>query len=227
MGGRPARSAVLVASLVGAACTPVFRGAVTQPNPSAAPTETLRISEPVVVITGDMDLMVPDVAEDDAPVTIAHMHRYPLHNQARFTVVSRDRLRFHVQLEHKWQEWADLTNWTAYLEDDKGHRWVPEGLDHATTHMVTQMWDQEVRTARRNQFGDILAVNDDGWRRREPLGSLSVFRGKGDFVFYQRDLLAPDVRWLRLVIHRSGETFEFTWDFADEVARADPPDFGK
>src|SRR5262245_20932379 len=144
MGEGPARSGVLsaIVALAVGACSPVFRGAVTQPNPSAAPTETLRISEPVVVITGDMDLNLPAAPADGLPVAVLHTRRYPLHNQAQFTVVSRDRLRFHVQLEHKWQEWADLSTWTAYLEDDRGHRWVPEGLDHATTRLVTQMWDQ-------------------------------------------------------------------------------------
>ena len=39
------------------------------------------------------------------------------------------------------------------------------------------MWDQEVRSVQRNRFGDVVAINDDGWRRRLPLGSLSVFRG--------------------------------------------------
>ena len=36
--------------------------------------------------------------------SVAHNHRYPLINQASFTVVSRDRLRFHVQIDHKWQD---------------------------------------------------------------------------------------------------------------------------
>lgn len=209
---------VLVATVgvCAAACSPTFRGGVTQPNPEVSPTETLRISEPIVVITGDMDLAMPVPADQAAPVTILHLKRYPLHNQAQFTVVSRDRLRFHVQLEHKWQEWADLNTWTAYLEDDRGTRWLPEGLDHATTHLITSMWDQEVRTVRRNHFGDIMQINDDGWRRRAPLGSLSVFRGKGDFVFYQRDLLRRDCRWLRLTIQRGGVTFEFTWRFAED-----------
>jgi hypothetical protein len=229
MGEGPCRCGVLV---VGAAtalllpcCNPTFRGAVTQPNPTAAPTETLRTSEPVVVITGDMDLNLPVPADDGSPASVMHMRRYPLRNQAQFTVVSRDRLRFHVQVEHKWQEWADLNNWTATLEDDRGHKWQPEGLDHATTTIITQMWDWEQRSVRTNQFRDIVGINDDGWKRREPLGNLSVFRGRGDFVFYQRDLLAPNVRWLKLTIHHSGESFEFTWDFADDVATADA-DFG-
>src|SRR5262249_58183664 len=107
MGGRPGRTGVLVTAAVAAAggaliaCAPTFRGAVTQPNPVAAPTETLRISETIDVVTGDMDLNVPQAPIAGVPVTLVHLTRYPLHNRAAFTVVSRDRLRFHVQIEHK------------------------------------------------------------------------------------------------------------------------------
>jgi hypothetical protein len=220
MGGRPERIAVLVAGVACGlvACSPTFRGTVTQPNPVAAPNETLRTSETIDVITGDMDLNVPRAPVDGVPVSLMHLQRLPLHNEATFTVISRDRLRFHVQLEHKWQEWADLNNWTAYLEDDLGHRWEPEGLDHATTHMITTMWDQEIQSVSRTQFGDITGFHADGWKRREPLGSLSIFRGKGDFVFYQRDLLRPDCRSLRLVVSHPGEQFVFTWNFADDAS---------
>jgi hypothetical protein len=45
-----------------------------------------------------------------------------------------------------------------------------------------------------------------------------VFRGKADFVFYQRDLFHANVRSLRLIVSRPGEAFEFTWKFDDTVA---------
>jgi hypothetical protein len=80
------------------------------------------------------------------------------------------------------------------------------------------MWDREQRTAVRNQYGDIVALNDDGWKSRQTLGSLSVFRGNADFVFYQRDMFSRNVRWLKLTIRRSGEAFEFLWRFEDTVA---------
>ena len=125
----------------------MFKGEATQPNPIAESTETLRTSETIDVITGDMELYVPNAPIDGLPATLMHMQRFPLHNRAHFTVVSRDRLRFHVQVEHKGQEWADLDNWSAKLEDDRGHVWQPEGLDHATTQLEVQMWDYEIRSA--------------------------------------------------------------------------------
>jgi len=205
-------AAILVAA---AGCSPTFRGRAVQPNPTAAPTEVLRTSTAIDIVTGDMELNVPRPPAPGMPASIIHYDRYKLHNRAWFTMVSRDRLRFHVQIEHKWKEYADLGTWRAYLEDDQGHRYQPEGLDRATTKLLVTMWDVETRSVQRNQFGDIMAINDDGWKRRQPLGSLAVFRGRGDFVFYKRDILGPKIKWLRLVVTRPGESFEFTWDFAD------------
>jgi len=204
--------------VVAAGCTRTFKGEAVQPNPLAKPTETLRQSEKITIVTGDMELDQPDPANPTQRASIAHNHRYPLYNAASFTIVSRDRLRFHVQIDHKWQEWADLNTWTVELQDDQGRRWVPESVEHARTKIMTTMWDREQQTAIRNRFGDVVALNDDGWKRRQTLGSLSVFRGKADFVFYQRDLFHANVRSLKLVVKRTGEAFHFTWNFQDTVA---------
>ena len=213
---------VVVAGLAAATgCTRVFKASVVQPNPLVKPTETLRDSERVVIITGDMELNVPRQPEKAQRVSVASHRRYPLENAASFTVVSRDRLRFHVQLEHKWQEWADLRSLEVYMVDDEGRRYLPDSVEHASTKHLVSMWDREIRSARRNRFGDIVAINEDGWRRRQSLGSLSVFRGKADFVFYRRDLFTPRERKLKLVVRRPGQAFEFTWNFADRLASGD------
>ena len=210
--------ALVLGVLTVAGCSRTFSGEAVQPNPLAHPNETLRSSEKITIVRGDMELDAPEPAAASQRASVLHNHKYPLFNQASFTIVSRDRLRFHVQIDHKWQEWADLNSWTVSLEDDRGRKWVPESVEHARTKMMTTMWDREQQTARRNKFGDIVALNDDGWRNRQALGSLSVFRGKADFVFYQRDLFHADVRTLRLVVRRPGEAFEFVWRFQDHVA---------
>jgi len=204
--------------LLGAGCTKTFKASAVQPNPLANPTETLRSSEKITIVTGDMELDTPAEPEATQRIAIVRNRRYPLYNQAHFTIVSRDRLRFHVQIDHKWQEWADLSTWDIHLEDDSGRRWEPEAIEHAKTKMMTTMWDREQRTAIRNRFGDVVAVEEDGWKNRQTLGSLSVFRGKADFVFYQRDLFHANVRKLKLVVKRPGEAFEFVWNFRDYVA---------
>jgi hypothetical protein len=224
---------ILIAAALGLAelaglggCSRRFRAEAVQPNPVVDPTETLRVSEKVTIITGDMELEAPDAPEPTQEATITRNHRYPLINQASFTVVSRDRLRFHVQIDHKWEDWADLTTWRVHLEDDRGHVWRPESVDHARTRVITQMWDREQRTAVCSNAGHdagggciaTRGLREDGWAHRQTLGSVSVFRGNADFVFYQRDIMVPDVEGLRLVVERTGEAFEFAWRFRDAVA---------
>ena len=217
---------LVVASVWGAGCSRTFHAEAVQPNPMAMPTETLRSSERITIVTGDMELNAPDAPAANERVTVAHNHHYPLINQASFTIVSRDRLRFHVQIDHKWEDWADLSTWDVHLEDDEGHVWLPEGVEHARTRIITKMWDREQRTAicssaGRDSLGNCITtigVLDDGWKRRQTLGSVSVFRGNADFVFYQRDMMNPAVRRLRLVVKRTGQAFEFVWQFRDNVA---------
>jgi hypothetical protein len=202
------------ALVLSAACQKTFRGSVTQPNPLAAPNETLRSTETVVIVTGDMELSLPQANGFQENIWVNR--RLPLSNKASFTVVSRDRLRFHVQIEHKWREWADLSTWDAYLIDDQGRRYRPEELNGGQpTHLVS-MWDYETRTAVRDHFGDIVAIRRDGHRRRNALGSISLFRGRGDFVFYSRDIFTPDIKWMTLVLERRSLAFSFTWKFTDD-----------
>lgn len=221
---------LILAALCVAGCARTFHGTAVQPNPVAHPTETLRESETIKIVTGDMDLNQPVSngcnGTSDCNATTFHNAHYPLFNEARFTVVSRDRLRFHVQVDHKWEEWADLKTWEVYLIDDTGRKWVPESVEHEKVKLLTHMWDQEQRTAvcgagGRDGKGDCITTvgfRNDGWKRRQPLSSLSVYRGTADFVFYQRDLFTSNVRWLKLVVKRSGESFEFLWRFEDTVA---------
>jgi hypothetical protein len=212
-----------------AGCTRTFAQEAVQPNPLVHPTETLRTSEKITIVTGDMDLDQPGPAEysrSSMTGSVAHNHHFPLFNEASFTMVSRDRLRFHVQVDHKWEEYADLTTWDVELTDDQGRTWKPEGVEHVRSHLITKMWDREQRTqicdrSGRNAGGDCfntIGFQDDGWRRRQTLGSLSVFRGNADFVFYQRDLFTTNVKWMKLTVKRSGQAFEFLWRFEDNVA---------
>jgi hypothetical protein len=208
----------VVVALVGGAvgCNKTLRASVTQPNPLAHPNEILYQSEPVEIITRDMELVAPrpDDGAGDAHLLIPE--KMPLHNIARFTIVSRDRLRFHLQIEHKWEEWADVSTWRAHLIDDRGRVYRPEAVEKSSDKHVVVMWDMETRSVQRNRFGDIVRVNSDGWKRRQPLGSLSLFRGRGDFVFYAKDLFHRDVRSLTLVVDRGSMAFQFTWKFTDD-----------
>ncbi|HET9988201.1 MAG TPA: hypothetical protein VFQ65_06770 [Kofleriaceae bacterium] len=232
---------LLVAVVVSSSgCSRTFEREAVQPNPLLHPSETLRTSEKVTIVTGDMDLAAPNQndkdldaqqSENSGNATVAHPHRWPLINQAFFTMVSRDRLRFHVQIDHKWEDYADLKQWDVELTDDQGRHWDPESVEHVRRRVITTMWDQEQRSQicdanGRMPTGDCIntiGFANDGWRNRQPLGSLSVFRGNGDFVFYQRDLFTAKVRWMKLTVSRRGQAFEFVWRFQDDVAAAETP----
>ena len=209
-----------------AGCSRTFSATAVQPNPLKNQNETLRDSETIVIVRGDMDLESPEPAAGTGTSSPTRNQRYPLFNQASFTLVSRDRLRFHVQIDHKWQEYADLNTWEVSLVDDQGRAWVPEAIEHAKTQIITRMWDREQRSAICDSRGrdgsnncfNTIGYREDGWKRRQTMGSLSVYRGNADFVFYQRDLFSANVRSLKLVVKRSGEAFEFTWRFQDTVA---------
>lgn len=218
-------------AVAAAACTTTFKGEVRQPNPLANQNETLRVTEKVTIVTSQMGLDVPrDV--DASSVTgslnsgVMHSKHWPFVNQASFTVVSRDRLRFHVQVDHTWEDWADLATWQVDLQDDQGRHYGPEALEHARKKVITKMWDNEKRSAVCNGLGrtgtgdcvQTMGYKEDGFRDRQMMGNISVFRGMGDFVFYQRDLFTPHVRWMRLTLHRPGQSFEFLWEFEDTVA---------
>lgn len=212
-----------VVAIGSAACAKTMTGKATQPNPLSYPNETLRISEEIVIVSGDMDLYAPRAPSHNSispDGSLMVLDRYPLQNKASFTVVTRDRLRFHVQLEHKWKEYTDVHNWRAYLVDDRGHRYEPVDIDQSRDSMVVQMWDYEKRTAQRNQFGDIVAVNNDGYKNRTTLGSLAVHRGYGDLVFYSEDLFNEGIKSLTLVLERRGFKFKFMWRFTDEDLEA-------
>lgn len=211
----------MVLAVATTGCTRTWSGKAVQPNPLSAPLETLRVSEEIVIVTGDMDLLAPDRSgQYTQPIVIAKNRRWPLVNKAQFTLVSRNRLRVHVQLEHKWEEYVDVNNWRSYIVDDKGRRYVPVAIDRADSKHEVIMWDYERRSVVRNIHGDIVHVNDDGHRRRNALGSLSWFRGNGDFVFYGKDLFTEDIKSLTFVLERRGMRFTFTWKFADD---APPP----
>jgi hypothetical protein len=219
-----ARLVALALAVTG--CTRTFEKEAVQPNPVKHPTETLRVSEKITIVTGMMDLDVPEPAEGVHNASYVRNRHFPLLNQASFTVVSRDRLRFHVQVDHTWDEYADLNTWEVRLSDDQGHEWQPESVEHVRRKLITKMWDREQRSVVCDARGadvngdcyNIVGFQDDGWRNRQTLGNVSVYRGNADFVFYQRDMMSPQVRWLKLVVKRSGQEFEFVWRFQDEVA---------
>jgi hypothetical protein len=182
-----ARGVLSIAAALAASsgCARSWRSDTVQPPLQLGATLEARTSLPGVIVLGDMD--VP--------------RSFNLPNSAYFVAISRDRLRFHVTLLHKWEEIADPSGWRVWIEDDRGRRYVPEDVDRRGIRTVTAMYER----------GWPGAVN------RYPLYSVTVFRGDGDYVFYRRDLLRKDMRWLMLVMMRPGYEYRYVWSFADPV----------
>jgi len=185
------RAVVLAAVLlVPAACQRrAWRVDTTQPPLSLGTTLDARTSLTGTIALGDMDL--PRLLR--------------LANSAYFVAVSRDRLRFHVTLLHKWEEIADPTGWRVWMEDDLGRRFEPEDVDGRGLRPITHVYDH----------GWAYSVNT------RPLYSITVFRGDGDYVFYRRDLLRKNVRWLMLVMQRPGSEYRYVWSFFDPHDRGE------
>jgi hypothetical protein len=140
-------------------------------------------------------------------------------NSARFVVVSRDRLRFHVTLEHKWEEYTDVRNWDVWLEDEAGHRYHPDKTDFSKNKNKSDFIDYDRRTAVSNEFGDIERINYDPWKDRVVLRTIDRFRGEGDYTFSAPDLLSHQRRRLTLVMKHDGLEYRYVWSFADGPVR--------
>jgi hypothetical protein len=87
---------------------------------------TAEVVQPPLVLEADKG------ARTSAPLTIVRremeMRWRRLANTAYYVVVSRDRLRFHLTLRHKWESMSDLRTWDAWVEDGRGERHLVEDI---------------------------------------------------------------------------------------------------
>ena len=167
----------LGAALVcGTACKTHWTAEVTQPALQLEAGKVGRTSWPLAIVLRDME-----------------MRYVPLANTAYYVAVSRDRLRFHVTLLHKWESMSDLRTWQAWVEDDSGAHHALEELQQ----QITQIGFEQVglvRTALRN-FARVQQV--------------PIYRGVADFTIYSRDVSAA--RRVILVLRRPGYEYRYVW----------------
>ena len=161
---------ILIAWILAAGCSKQLSTQVVQPPLMFGAGLELRTSMPLTIVVRDMET-----------------GRLPIHNSAYYVAVSRDRLRFHVTLHHKWDEMADLKQWFAYVEDANGKRHYPEDVS-ARVSQVTTVYIRGVRY-RMNAL---------------------MFRGTADLSIYDRDLFAAGSR-LTLVLSRPGMEYRYRW----------------
>ena len=104
---------IALAILCLAACRSNWTATVHQPALVLGANTESRTSLPATIAVRDMEL--PRVLR--------------LVNSAYYVVVSRDRLRFHLMLHNKWDDWCDVRNWGVWLEDGGGNVYAPERVD--------------------------------------------------------------------------------------------------
>jgi hypothetical protein len=142
--------------------------------------KSARTSWPLTIIMRDMEMR----------------HRR-LANTAYYVVVSRDRLRFHLTLQHKWESMSDIRTWDAWVEDASG---VHHPLEEVSQRSVQVGFDPLPVTRRAAQDG---------------LGPAPVYCGFAEFTIYGRDLYAS-ARRLTLVLRRPGYEYRYVWRIEDE-----------
>lgn len=135
-----------------------------------------------------------------------------LPNSAYFVAVSKDRIRFHVTLVHKMEDMSDPTRWRVWIEDDEGRRYEPSGMDRRKVKAVTEVYDVGyVYTAR----GKVYDSGLPNYAHTDPRVEITVYRGDGDYVFYQRDIV-HERKWLMLVMKRPGYEYRYRWQFVED-----------
>jgi len=163
-----------------AACNKAWRADTTTPPITFGAALETRTSLPAIIEIGDMELP----------------HSMRLLNSVYFVAVSKDRLRFHVTLNHKWEDMSDPTRWRVWIEDDSGHAYRAAACDRSVVKPVTRMYDAY---------------------RMQPFLSFTVYKGDGDYVFYRHNLVRKNMRWLTLVMKRPGYEYRYRWSFVDAI----------
>jgi hypothetical protein len=201
--------ALLFAVVVAAGCTHTFAQGAVQPNPLVTTNPTARTSERITITRNDDDLVVPssqiESSDREMPaasaeygpvvknnkVSFGAYYKLPLKTSASWTMVSRDDLRFHIEVDHKWLDYVDLAEWRAQLVDDQGRVYTPKAVEHRQARII-------------------YSGHDDS--------AVTVYRGNGDLVFAGHDLLTANARWIKLVMQHGVDQLEYTWNFQSDVA---------
>ncbi len=137
-------------------------------------------------------------------------HDYQLRSSAQFTVVSRDRIRFHVGIARLEEDEADTAGWTAWLVDENGNKYAPE--------------DREVAKINRDLIGWELYpyTPGDPWCPKGPCKTRIVpgyqfYQGVADYTFYVEGLFTAEREKLMLVLRRRDLEYHYTWHFGEFV----------
>jgi hypothetical protein len=161
---------IMIAWILVAGCAKQLTTQVVQPPLVFGAGVESRTSMPLTIVVRDME-----------------SGRFPIRNSAYYVAVSRDRLRFHVTLHHKWDEIADLKYWSAYVEDANGKRHYPDDVSARVSQVTT------------------VYIGGQQYRM-----NVRMFRGTANLSIYDRNLFAAGNR-LTLVLSRPEIEYRYRW----------------
>jgi hypothetical protein len=205
--------AVILLLLTGCA-TQIREARAVQPNPvqSLGSADQLAVSEPLYVFTRDSteyrDALTAApgrasaIRQESGIDTSGPIPRYwQFRSGARFAVINRDRVRFHLAVARHDEREADTRNWKVWLEDESGRKLLPSSREVAQMDRLQLPW---------SMYFDF--ANNRYWKQREVPG-WDAYQGRADYVFNAPGLLDKERQWLALVAEKGGYQMRFTWKF--------------
>jgi hypothetical protein len=164
----------------------------------------------------DMPIATQPSGELPASVPLYIYHRdvrlaydYQLRDSARFVLVDRERIRFHVGRAAYDQSDADTKGWTVWLEDDSGRQLLPESREGGKINRISVSW----KLYPWRPGGDAWCREPPCYLRLEPEQVFQIFEGQADYVFHDKSIIGPDRRELSLVMRRGRDELRYTWRF--------------
>lgn len=190
--------ATLLATLATPGCGRTWRSQTAQPQLSMDRGQLARTSRVAEIAVRDIDL-------GNATYLV---------NSAFFVAVTKDRLRFHVRLVHKWRDYVEPDDWSFWLEDDAGNRYEPETVERGRVWRAANVdiaWNDS-----RHRYVYRVGGLDRGIYRVPLLASHRlepIWLADTDLSFYKRDIVATDRGRLTLVMKRRAKVFRYEWRF--------------
>jgi hypothetical protein len=167
---------------------------------AADPLHRPAANEPGAIETPNFRQMT-STKEDVSAFSYTIPRYWQLRSSARFVVLARDRVRFHLSIVQGDERNASTKGWKVWLEDDTQRKLLPASREVAQLDRLHLGWslyfDNQV-----NQFVKKREV--PGWE---------AYQGRADYVFTAPDLMTDARKMLALVAEREGVQMRFVWRF--------------
>lgn len=176
-------------------CHSTFRAETLQANPIAylGNQEVINQSNKLFIKRGGMNL-----------------YHFKMVSYAKFVLISRDRIRFRIEMSHQWERKANPCVWKNTLYID-GAPYVLPCEKEGKTQFVTKIFDIENRRVlRRNQFGEPIQI-ERYERNPTQQESIDIYVGKAFLSLYKRDVVTKKTKEVSLKMVNGNITYWFVW----------------